>query len=124
MAELTLKQQEIRMVKQLAEFAIEEFMKCPDKCGILLCEGNYDSIDFAVYSLAYPELLVVPCEGCTVVTKMVSKVLWRLKGKTEAKVFAILVGLLSEPIEYAKTSTKVSIVTSPRKLFRSIMSLI
>jgi len=90
MAELNLQQQEKRMVRQLAEFAIEEFMKCPDKHGILLCEGNYDSIDFAVYSLAYPELLVVPCEGCTVVTKMVSKVLWRLKGKTEAKVFAII----------------------------------
>ena len=91
MAELTLKQQEIRMVKQLAEFAIEEFMKCPDKHGILLCEGNYDSIDFAVYSRAYPDLLVVPCEGCTVVTKMVPKVLWRLNGRMmEAKVFAII----------------------------------
>jgi len=66
-------------------------MKCPDKRGILLCEGNYDSIDFAVYSLAYPELLVVPCEGCTVVTKMVPKVLWRLNGRMmEAKVFAII----------------------------------
>ncbi|MBP3284495.1 MAG: DUF4435 domain-containing protein [Clostridia bacterium] len=90
MTELTLRQQEKRRVKQLAELAIEEYYNHPEKKGILLCEGTYDSIDFAVYSLVYPELVVVPCEGCTVVTKMVSKVLWRLKGKTEANVFAII----------------------------------
>lgn len=90
MTETNFWQQEKRKVKQLTEFAIEEYMRNPDKRGILLCEGDYGSIDFALYSLAYPELLVIPCDGCTVVTKTAAKVMWRLKGKVDADVFAII----------------------------------
>jgi len=40
--------------------------------------------------MAYPDFLVVPCEGCVSAVKTVPKVLWRLKGKTEVKVCAII----------------------------------
>ena len=40
------------------------------KKGVLLCEGEYTSIDYAVYSVIYPKLIVFPIGGCVEIRKL------------------------------------------------------
>ncbi len=44
------------------------------KVGILLCEGDDNSIDKAVYSLVFPELCIVPVGGCSIVSRYTPKI--------------------------------------------------
>ncbi len=43
------------------------------KIGILLCEGDENSIDMAIYSALFPCLLVIPVGGCTTVVRFVPR---------------------------------------------------
>ncbi len=44
------------------------------KIGILLCEGLENSIDKALYTVAYPEFVIVPSNGCSDIKKMQPRV--------------------------------------------------
>lgn len=60
--------------KKLAFSIIDDnlpiFEKDRSKYGILLCEGNENSMDVYLYSLIYPEFVVVPVGGCTNIRKL------------------------------------------------------
>lgn len=55
--------------------------------GVLLCEGDRNSIDVKLYSKVYPYLLVVPAGGCTDIEKLISGV--RRKNPT-LKIFGLI----------------------------------
>lgn len=55
---------------EIADYADEVVKKNPEKRAILLCEGNKNSIDFMLYSEAYPEFIVIPSDGCTDIIKL------------------------------------------------------
>lgn len=40
------------------------------KIGILLCEGTNTSIDVSLYTMVYPEFVVVPADGCSDIKKL------------------------------------------------------
>lgn len=42
--------------------------------GIILCEGDENSIDVKLYSKIYPHLLVIPVGGCTDVIKIINSI--------------------------------------------------
>ena len=74
MADMTEK---IPTTKRLKDKAIEradyvdEVMKSDkNKKAVLLCEGNMGSIDFMVYNEVYSEFVIIPCDGCTDVKKL------------------------------------------------------
>ena len=50
---------------------VEEIVRNnPSKKAVLLCEGKPKSIDVSIYSLAYPDFIVIPVEGCTDVRRL------------------------------------------------------
>lgn len=49
--------------------------------GVLLCEGEENSIDVKLYSKVYPYLLVIPVGGCTDVVKIIHSIKRRNEGK-------------------------------------------
>ena len=59
--------------KDITFWAIDEVKKENRKIGILLCEGDENSIDKAVYEIVYPDLLVVPVGGCSNVTRLLPR---------------------------------------------------
>lgn len=54
----------------IANMAAEVISANHDKKGILLCEGKEESFDRVLYSAVYPELIVVPSNGCTDIIKL------------------------------------------------------
>lgn len=54
----------------IANMAAEVISTDHDKKGILLCEGKEESFDRVLYSAVYPELIVVPSNGCTDIIKL------------------------------------------------------
>ena len=54
----------------IANMAAEKISANHDKKGILLCEGKETSFDKVLYSAVYPELIVVPSNGCTDIIKL------------------------------------------------------
>ncbi|MBR3280410.1 MAG: hypothetical protein IKI57_01005 [Clostridia bacterium] len=58
---------------EIVFWAMEETEKAEEerKQGVLLCEGDENSIDCKVYSLVFPNLLVVPVGGCSNVMRIV-----------------------------------------------------
>ena len=61
------------IVKEIAFWAFDEVKKEEHKIGVLLCEGDENSIDKAVYEIVYPDLLVVPVGGCSSVTRLLPR---------------------------------------------------
>ncbi len=59
---------------ELINIAIEETTSGEEKIGILLCEGDDNSVDKAVYSLLFPDLHVIPVGGCTAVVRFTPRV--------------------------------------------------
>lgn len=59
--------------KEIVAWALEESTKEDGKLGVLLCEGDENSIDNIVYSLVFPNLLVVPVGGCSTVSRILPK---------------------------------------------------
>lgn len=58
------------MALGIANMAAEVISSNHDKKGILLCEGKEESFDRVLYSAVYPELIVVPSNGCTDIIKL------------------------------------------------------
>ena len=87
---MTDKVNDQRKAKLLADFAVKKYLENPGKRGILFCEGTYNSIDVFLYSRAYPELIVIPCEGCSNITKLAASVFKRVKKHVDTEVFAII----------------------------------
>lgn len=58
------------MAQGIATMAAEQIHADRSKKGILLCEGKETSFDVTLYSAVYPELIVVPANGCTDVIKL------------------------------------------------------
>ena len=61
------------IVKEITFWAFDEVKKPNHKIGVLLCEGDENSIDKAVYEIVYPDLLVVPVGGCSSVTRLLPR---------------------------------------------------
>lgn len=59
---------------EIAKTCAETILSNNDKKGVLLCEGLETSIDVAVYSVVYPNLIVIPSNGCTDVIRMVPRI--------------------------------------------------
>lgn len=49
--------------------------------GVLLCEGNKDSIDVKLYTKVYPYLAIIPTGGCTDVIKLIHSIRKRNEDK-------------------------------------------
>lgn len=62
------------IAKEIAFWAFDEVKKPDRKIGVLLCEGDENSIDKYVYELVFPDLLVVPVGGCSNVTRLIPRV--------------------------------------------------
>ncbi len=59
---------------KIAKTCAETILSNNDKKGVLLCEGLETSIDVAVYSVVYQNLIVIPSNGCTDVIRMVPRI--------------------------------------------------
>lgn len=59
------------MALDIANMAAKVISEGHDKKGILLCEGKEESFDRVLYNAVYPELIVVPSNGCTDIIKLI-----------------------------------------------------
>ncbi len=66
------------IVREIFDWALEEKGKQDSKFGVLICEGDENSIDNAVYSLVFPDLMVVPVGGCSTVSRLLPRLRDRL----------------------------------------------
>ena len=71
---------------EVATHVAKVIEKDKTKVGSLLCEGLESSIDVALYSVAYPNLVVIPANGCTDVIKLLP----RVRKFSEYPAFAII----------------------------------
>lgn len=55
---------------EIANYADEIIRRDKTKKAILLCEGRETSIDLMLYSEVYPELVVVPSNGCSDIIRL------------------------------------------------------
>ena len=60
-------------IKQICKL-IDENYDSSMHAGVLLCEGNENSIDVKLYSKVYPHLLVIPIGGCTDVINLIHSI--------------------------------------------------
>ena len=60
-------------IKQICKF-IDENYNSSIHAGVLLCEGNENSIDVKLYSKVYPYLFVLPIGGCTDVINLIHSI--------------------------------------------------
>lgn len=58
------------LAQNIATTSAEKINADRNKKGILLCEGKETSFDVILYSAVYPELVVVPANGCTDIIKL------------------------------------------------------
>ena len=59
---------------EIADIVAKVMEADKSKIGSLLCEGLSNSIDVALYSIAYPNLVVIPANGCSDVIKLLPRV--------------------------------------------------
>ncbi len=59
--------------KEIANYALDFHDNNPENVGILLCEGTDTSIDQEVYSIVFPDLLVIPVGGCSTVSRLLPR---------------------------------------------------
>lgn len=74
------------LAQNIATMAAENIDMNRNKKGILLCEGKATSFDVVLYSAVYPELEVVPANGCTDIIKLMPF----LRKYSEYPVFGII----------------------------------
>lgn len=55
---------------ELAEQSVEIIEHDKSKKALLLCEGTKDSMDVFLYSIAYPEFVVIPVGGCSDIKRL------------------------------------------------------
>lgn len=57
-------QQDAKKVQEIARYSVDVIEKtAPQYEGVLLCEGNENSVDVRLYQAVYPNLLVIPVGG-------------------------------------------------------------
>jgi len=61
-------------VSEIVECTLEVCEKDSEKIGVLLCEGDENSIDKIIYSAIFPDLFVFPMQSCTTVVRALGKV--------------------------------------------------
>ena len=66
------------MSNELYDWAFDESERGGQKIGVLLCEGDESSVDYAIYSLIFPSLMVIPVGGCVNVMKCIEPLRKRL----------------------------------------------
>jgi len=59
-----------RKAIEIANFAVPIIEQDKAKHGVLLCEGNENSMDVFLYSTVYPEFLVVSVGGCSDIRRL------------------------------------------------------
>ena len=74
-----------RDVDQICQYIEEQYQE-ESYMGVLLCEGDDQSIDVALYSKVYPYLLVVPAGGFA----DIKKVLPCVKNRVEMEVYGLI----------------------------------
>ena len=57
----------------IAELILEELTEDSEKVGALLCEGDENSIDKAVYSAIFPNLVIFPLGSCCEIKDRLTK---------------------------------------------------
>ncbi|MBR6253482.1 MAG: DUF4435 domain-containing protein [Clostridia bacterium] len=62
------------IAREIAFWAFDEVKKPDHKLGVLLCEGDENSIDKYVYEIVFPDLLVIPVGGCSNVTRLIPRI--------------------------------------------------
>lgn len=62
------------IVLEIMDLVLEEIEKDSKKIGVLLCEGDENSIDKVVYSAVFPDLIIIPLQSCTTVMRTLIKV--------------------------------------------------
>lgn len=54
--------------------AMDEIERNPEKIGVLLCEGDENSIDKVIYSAVFPNLVIVPLGSCCTIMRILNRV--------------------------------------------------
>lgn len=58
----------------IVNYVLDEVEKNSEKIGVLLCEGDENSIDKIVYSAVFPDLVIVPLGSCCTIMRLLSRV--------------------------------------------------
>lgn len=58
----------------IVNYVLDEVENDSKKIGVLLCEGDENSIDKLVYSAVFPDLVIVPLGSCTTVMRILNRV--------------------------------------------------
>lgn len=72
--ELTQESKMKFLVKDIVNYVLDEIENDETKIGVLLCEGDENSIDKAVYSSIFPNLVVLPVGSCTTIARLLYRV--------------------------------------------------
>ena len=66
------------ITNEILDFVVENILRMDNIIGILICEGDINSIDYAVYSAVFPDLYVIPVGGCSTVTRLTRRLMEKL----------------------------------------------
>jgi len=61
-------------VRTIIDYVLDKIDEDKRKVGVLVCEGDESSIDFAVYRAIFPELVILPVGGCGAVVNIIKKI--------------------------------------------------
>ena len=61
-------------ISEIVECVLQECEDDFEKIGVLLCEGDENSIDKIIYSAIFPNLIIFPLQSCTTVVRALGKV--------------------------------------------------
>lgn len=71
-------EERMQIVRRVVKQALDTFEKTEQYEAVLLCEGDENSIDVALYRAVYPHLLVIPTGGCSHITTLINSIRKRL----------------------------------------------
>ncbi|MBO5142472.1 MAG: DUF4435 domain-containing protein [Clostridia bacterium] len=60
--------------QSIVNYVLDEIEEDKKKIGVLLCEGDENSIDKQVYSAIFPELVIVPLGCCCTIMRILNRV--------------------------------------------------
>ena len=60
-------------ISEIVESVLQMCENDSEKIGVLLCEGDENSIDKIIYSAIFPDLIVFPMQSCTTVVRALGK---------------------------------------------------
>lgn len=73
-------QDQMKIVHEIVNNAIDYIESNPGYLGLLLCEGTPTSLDIKLYRKVYPKLHVLPAGGCSDIQRMLQSVKKRMRG--------------------------------------------